>query len=175
MRCNSVRKLLIPFLSGEVSPSTGAAIEQHLSRCRECAAERDLLVESWDMLGDYNPPEVRDDFTSSLMGRIRSEEAGARRDKIVSIRPARASGRWRFVAAAAACLVVALTVGLLWHRPRRPSGPGGIAVVSVTDEQIIRDLDVYENAEMLDDLDLFADLDVLEDMDDASLPSTGGA
>ena len=181
MRCRRVRKLLVPFLSGELPPSTEAEIEQHLSHCADCAAERDLLVESWDMLGDYEPPEVRGDFTSSLMQRIRAEQRAAGAEKIVSIRPVPAHARWRLVAAAAACLVIALTVGLLLHRSRALRGPDGrpspddIAIVPVTDEEIIRDLELYENADMLADLELFGDLDVIEEMDDSALPATGGA
>jgi hypothetical protein len=130
------------------------------------------------MLDAYEPPEVRDDFTSSLMRRIRAEEADARAEKPMPIRLVPVHGRWRLAAAVAACLAVVLAVGLLWDRPpdtgRRPSD-GDVAMASITDEEIIRELDLFENAEMLADLDLFADLDVIENLDDSSLPDAGGA
>ena len=176
MKCHRVRKLLIPFLSGEVSPRTRAAIQQHLDRCADCAAERDLLVESWQMLGSYEVPEVRDDFTSSLMRRVRAEEVPTGVDKIVPMQPAPIHRRWRLTAAAAACLAVALTLGLLWHRSPDLQGGGSrrppddaVAMVPLTDEDIIRDLELYENADMLADMDLFSDLDVIEDLDDSLL------
>jgi len=75
MDCHKVKKVLVPFLEGELSEKLKANVQAHLKVCVHCQKERELLSKSWQMLDSYAAPKLKDDFTPSLMRRIHSEQA----------------------------------------------------------------------------------------------------
>ena len=172
MNCRQAKELLIPFLDGELPAQLQAEVEEHLAACDDCARERDLLAASWRSLERYETPKVSAGFTVNLMARIRSRK-GAAAPAQLRQRPTFSRYRQRLAWAAAACLVVGVGIGALVSLRSRdqgtltPTGAQRVAAREVTDEEIVRDLHLYENETILRDLDLFADLDVIEQVEEA--------
>lgn len=71
MDCQIVKQELVAFLDNEVSATTKAQIEAHLTGCPVCSQEMRALQASWQMLDRNLPPGPGSDFTASVMNRIR--------------------------------------------------------------------------------------------------------
>ncbi|MEW6358656.1 MAG: hypothetical protein AB1696_20140 [Planctomycetota bacterium] len=136
--------------------------------------EKERLDRMWDLLDSYQTPRVSDDFTWSVLRRIRVQQAPTRMEENASDTP-RWRVAWRFVAGLAASLLVALTLGILWRHSlerearRTVSPPPDEAARPLTDDDIIRNLEIYENIDLLQNLDLLADLEVVENLDKSSV------
>jgi anti-sigma factor RsiW len=68
MRCHRARRLLSPYLDGEVDPRRRASLVAHLSGCEACSAELRRLRDQQDALvvGDQVPPLPPDLWGSVL-------------------------------------------------------------------------------------------------------------
>jgi anti-sigma factor RsiW len=124
MRCEEVRLKIDAYVSGELSPQAGSAVEEHLKACDGCrraaATARQLIV-----LGQTLPtPPVPEGLAQRLQTLARQ--------RIARLVPAAASWSlvawWRMVsmpmrAAAAAVLVIGLATGVLmgWNTLQAPA------------------------------------------------------
>jgi len=174
--CESVRSMLPGFVDGDLSGDAHAYVQAHVSQCPACRREHDLLVASWDMLDSYVVPDVPGGFTEAVL----------RRANVASRRR-----RWvRWTAAAAALFAIGVGSVWAWRAAQRPSDaviastddghqtpdpktPGKrphveVAALPSEDEELIRDLDVYENLELLRQLDMLSDFEVVENLSEES-------
>jgi len=171
MDCHRVKKILVPFLEGELSEKLKANVQAHLKVCVHCQKERELLSKSWQMLDSYVAPKLKDDFTPSLMRRIHSEQA-----KIIKVtyRLPQFSLQ-RLAPVLTLMLIMVLTFSLFWKeqigkeklaKVTSPVSREAVtiteAVTTITDEEIIRDLDIYENIEVLENMELASEFDIVE-------------
>lgn len=125
------REPLVAFLYGECDAEERKRIEAHLAACERCAAEVDALRSARRSLAAWAPPEAELGF------------------RIVSGPPRRGASWWRRVgprpawgvAAAAACVAAAVSVGALdfrWEgdglviRAGRPAAGGAVAAVTAS-------------------------------------------
>ena len=113
MVCRKVERLLMKFVEGELSGKVKEEVARHLDICSNCRKERDLILESWQMLDNYNAPKVREDFTSSLMRRIHSEQSEIIRVKY----PFPRFILRRLVPVFASVIVAVLVWSLFWKKP----------------------------------------------------------
>lgn len=123
MRCFRARKRLSAYLDGELNRRRRAAIDEHLGRCRRCAAELDRLKEQWAALSDVGlappiPSDLWDDVVEAVDQAERSSWYRLRRVGMVR----------------AACVIVCVILGfaggalLSWRGPAAErSGPRGPA------------------------------------------------
>lgn len=51
---------LIELLGGHLAPGRAGAVDKHCAACRECAARRDELTQTWDALGAWEVALDRD-------------------------------------------------------------------------------------------------------------------
>lgn len=176
MNCRKVKALLVPFLEGELPVKQREKVEAHLELCAHCQRERELLHQSWQMLDNYVAPKLKDNFTPSLMRRIRSEQTKTER---VAYRLPRFILR-PFVPVFTIFLIAALTFLLFWKEPMledksdKPMMEDRLAkpisseseniVASVSDEEIIKNLDILENIDLLENVKLLNELDVAENL-----------
>lgn len=172
MDCHRVKKILVPFLEGELSEKLKVNVEAHLKVCVNCQKERELLSKSWQMLDSYVAPKLKDDFTPSLMRRIHSEQA-----KIIKVTYRLPQFTFqRLAPVLTLMLIVALTFSLFWKkqigRERLTKVTPSVsqeavttmeAVTAMADEEIIRNLDIYENIELLENFELSSEFDIVED------------
>ncbi|MBI5204530.1 MAG: zf-HC2 domain-containing protein [Nitrospirae bacterium] len=176
MNCRKVKALLVPFLEGDLPGKQREKIESHLELCTHCQRERELLHQSWQMLDNYVAPKLKDDFTPSLMRRIRSEQTKTERVTYgfprFILRP--------LVPVFTVFLIAVLTFLLFWKEPILkdksdkpmmenklakpiPSESGNM-VTLVSDEEIIKNLDILENIDLLENVKLLNELDVAENL-----------
>ena len=124
MDCNEIQKLLISYGDGELEPRLREAVEEHLSSCVTCRHEHDQLVAALDAflaLGrNAAPRPPRNALAEEIV-----QKAGACPGRL-------STARWLFPVAAAAVLILGVTLGLLWMsrlstRSQSPSVPGPVA------------------------------------------------
>ena len=176
MNCHKIKTLLVPFLEGDLSRKVREDIAVHLKTCASCQREKDLLSKTWQMLDDYTVPKLKDDFTTSLMRKIHSEQA-----EIINVRYRfpRFSFQ-RLVPVLATALIVILTVSLFLNRtinkdrlvkavPQITKG-AEIAMVDekdIIEEEIINNLEILQNYDLLENFDLVSDLEVVENLEES--------
>jgi hypothetical protein len=168
MNCSKAQKILTDAI-GRGEP-LDPKVEEHLEDCPFCRLEKARLEEMWGLLDGYDTPKASAGFTSGLMARIRS---GQHAPAPEPVRLGSRLKRWRMVSALAASLVIAVILCVLWVKPLfrqdiakvEPQHPVE-ATRSVSDEDIIKDLEVFENIDMLRNLALLSEYDVIEDLGD---------
>ncbi len=99
MNCGQVKRLLPPFLDGELSGRARDNIASHLASCPACRADLEALKADIDLLEQAGTPEVTSFLVTRVMAEIR--ERG---------RPV-PHGFARLVGSLAAALVVAVSIG----------------------------------------------------------------
>lgn len=66
MACEKIQDLLSPYLDGELTPEEKAAVEAHLSSCRECAELLSLLRVATESLAAFPEVEPGPDLKAKL-------------------------------------------------------------------------------------------------------------
>lgn len=173
MNCAKLKNLLPAFLEGGLSGSCKEELEAHLKTCAACQKEKDLFLQSWQMLDNYALPKLKDDFTASLMRKIHQEQT-----EIINVRYQRP---WWFVLrpvvpVLASIIILLLTVPLFRKKPAVDTNlvkltppPVDRIVTAVNDEEIIKNLDIFENTDLLTNIQFLSELEVVEDLDDSTL------
>src|ERR1700687_5519110 len=95
VKCEEVWREISNYLDGEVSPDLHAAIDEHVSRCKNCAAVLDGTRNVVQLYGDERMLEVPLGFSHRLHRRLEGNMPGSRR------------GFLGWMVAAAAALIVA--------------------------------------------------------------------
>jgi hypothetical protein len=66
MACEKIQDLMSPYLDGELTPEEKAAVEAHLSSCRECAELLSLLMVATESLAAFPEVEPAPDLKAKL-------------------------------------------------------------------------------------------------------------
>lgn len=125
MTCDEVRELLPEHLLGSLPDTDDARIRRHLRGCAECRAERARLEDGVAALSyaiDQEPPEALREQVLGVLGEEWSEEE---RPEAAVAGPARS---WRWVALAAAALLLVVSLGWggsQWRRADRLAAEAG--------------------------------------------------
>jgi len=174
MDCKQVKKLLAGYLDGTLDESRRELLENHLQECAECRAEFDSLLDSWEMLADYEVPPVSDQFTRMVMQKVHEKSNALSEEGFLSRLLAVFSWRSFSTIPALASLAVLVGVGyfLLAGNSTRITGNNGSSgnqqfeiIRDLKDDEIIRNLEIYENAEILENLDLLVDMEAVENLE----------
>jgi len=81
MRC-SKRKLISPYIDGELNEGKRNLLESHLNGCKECARELEELQKIHMQLTSAEPFEVPHGFPTRVLANIRSKGQGRSADFI---------------------------------------------------------------------------------------------
>ncbi len=79
--CAEARGELVAVIRGEVSRETADEVERHLGRCAACAAERDLLRRTMEVVREHVQPESSADARMRLRSALCDEFARDRRKR----------------------------------------------------------------------------------------------
>ena len=79
MRC-SKRKLISPYIDGELNEDKRSLLESHLNGCRECARELEELQKIHTLLNRAEPFEAPNGFPTRVLANIRSKGQGRSAD-----------------------------------------------------------------------------------------------
>jgi anti-sigma factor RsiW len=101
MNCNRIRRLLPPFLDGEMAGRAQVAVAAHLASCPACRGELEALRADLTFLRSSAEPEAPAFLLTRVMAEAR--QAGLARRQTFSL--------GRVFAAVAAMLLVAVSVG----------------------------------------------------------------
>lgn len=142
MKCDDVIKMRVGSMDGGSVPAeVDAALERHVSRCPVCRRALRSHEESWALLDADRGIEPSDDFVARTMTAFFAERSGERFRK----------GLRRTVAAVAAALLLALTL-LFFKEPL--SEPTGSSSGSGTDYSTMTQGELIENLDLIEDLEL---------------------
>ncbi len=106
MKCRKVKKYLSVFLDGELDVKERLEIEAHLKKCFSCSHERDLLQDSWEMLGRWNDIEPSAHFKAGFWRKVQEQESGKRKQVLYP----RMFPRWAVALATATILLVCISL-----------------------------------------------------------------
>jgi predicted anti-sigma-YlaC factor YlaD len=107
MKCKRIRRKLVAYLDGELRRKQKLLIKQHLTKCRECKKEADLLNKSFYLLKDQQRLKPSQGFETNLWEKIYSSEEK-------QLLPQAIFGRLAHLilpAAVAAALIIGVVVG----------------------------------------------------------------
>lgn len=74
MNCKRIRRKLVAYLDGELREKQKFLIKEHLTKCRECKKEADLLNKSFYLLKEQERLKPSQGFEANLWERIYSAE-----------------------------------------------------------------------------------------------------
>lgn len=74
MRCEKVREILPAYEDEELPQSLMAEVKAHLHGCVSCQREKQLLSETWEILGVLPAIEPSPDFRTRLWEKINEKE-----------------------------------------------------------------------------------------------------
>jgi len=107
MKCKRLRRKLVAYLDGELEEKQKLSIKEHLTKCRECKKEADLLNKSFYLLKDQQRLKSSQGFEASLWERIYSLEKRQLLPQAIFGRLVHAA----LPAAVAAVLIIGVLVG----------------------------------------------------------------
>lgn len=145
--CADIRKDLWALVDGDLDEARRRAVEAHCAACPACARELDLRRRVWLALDCDAVPAPRD-LTQRILNAAALERPAARR---------RLGLRW--IAAAAAAILLALLIAL---RPQPQEPPGSPAVAA---EQTYLETELV-SLEHVSDIELLVYADYLETLVD---------
>ncbi|RMG57511.1 MAG: hypothetical protein D6713_09540 [Deltaproteobacteria bacterium] len=160
-RCTEIRRLISPYLDGELSREESLAVEEHLSRCGECRKVRDLFRALGEKAGDL--PQPPREAVEKNLERARERLGMEKKPSLYPfLKPALA-------ASVLGLLLVALYSGIPWKGKVEKPGLREETVVSemenISDEELELILLLEESGDEGGDfLDLLKTLDELEEL-----------
>lgn len=174
MICEKMKNQFSEYLDETLSVEQKAAFEQHLSECSNCRKEFDELLDSWEILDEYQVPQISPDFTDAVIQKAEQRQKISEKTKSLFDRFLDTFAiKFAFVPAFASLLII-LGIGYylitgaptgIVDKPQISNTQKAEIVRNVQDEEIIRNLEIYENLDMLENLDLLVDLEAVENLE----------
>lgn len=134
MQCREFKEMADSYLSNELMVETNHGVIAHLEHCAECRQELKARRELRGILRDafIKAPEnqLRPEFADQLSAQLHDYSLGKRRAQVVSLQRLSMTKKQRTWLALAACLLLAMGLGLVIIRKRLvvPQAPGEIAL-----------------------------------------------
>ncbi|SMB89875.1 Putative zinc-finger [Thermanaeromonas toyohensis ToBE] len=126
MRCWKARKLLSPYIDGELGEEERSSLEGHLANCPACQEELEALRKISEGLKDiYRQVKPPAGFAEGVMARIKAIEEASASPWQLQEKPL----KWRKVAVAAA-LVAGIGLAVLQYGRAGIGGPAGAPLLS---------------------------------------------
>ena len=191
MNCRDIRKSLVGFLESELSDGDRIVVEAHLHQCEDCRKEKVLLEDTWAALGGIRAPAVGQDFTANLMAKIHEQDEKKPAWWGIALPDIRIP--FGFPRLTPVLVSVGLVAAICFSAPyflpkKTPPAkelsaykktevqaekvaaveavtPVAQTPVPVSDEEIIRNLDVYGNIDLLKNYTVLNDFDVVQNLD----------
>ncbi len=109
---------LIRWVADELAPDEAASVQAHIDACPACRGRADALQETWAVMDLWRVDSTGHDVTADVLSRIEGERIAATSASYW------APWRWSIPARAAACFILAATLGWgagqLWPSPSAP-------------------------------------------------------
>jgi anti-sigma factor RsiW len=156
MNCTEAKTELVAFVDGALDPREAGAVRDHLATCTACAALAEGFRETGAMLTSYRGIEPRPQLAEAVLAAVDAEPA----TPVLRRFPFR---RALVAATVAAALVTIGSVALLRHVSSRR-----VAADDPVVQEIVKDLDVYDDLDYLMSPDAASDLDLLAGEKDLS-------
>ena len=129
MTCRAVREQVSALLDGELSADRADPVRRHLAACPDCAAYRDELAATEELLDAIEQVAPSSDFTANGLARV---SEGGREAPLTRLRRAmwRPMPRWAAAVAAASAVAIGSTLGWV-------TGPGAGPEARATERSVI--------------------------------------
>jgi len=160
MDCKKIHKIMADYLCDALPRQEADEVCRHIESCPACRAEAEAYEAAWKLVGEIRDVKPAPGFSRAVRERLERAPRPIRR------RPAaRRPAAVRFAVAAAACLLVAVGLYLLYPGGKTPTGPEqGLKLSEAEKSEIIRDLDLLVNLDTLGEKSLeTGDVDILKE------------
>src|SRR5258705_9675560 len=134
MQCREFKKIADSYLSNELMVEPNHGVISHLEQCAECRQElkarRELRGKLREAFIKAPENQLRPEFDDRLSAQLHDYSLGKRGAQVVSSRGSSMTRKQTTWLALAACLLLAMGLGLVIVRKRlvEPKAPGEIAV-----------------------------------------------
>ena len=85
MKCDEIKKLLSPYIDGELTAENELRVEKHINACRECAFELEKLHATWALLDKSAKVEAPPFFAAKVKHRIDKKSSQKHAPQIIEI------------------------------------------------------------------------------------------
>ena len=149
MRCRKTRKMLTAYLSEELGPEEMSRVREHLADCSSCTQELTYLKKFGEITHRLREIEPSTGFEARFWRRV--EETKRSKPLREHLPHLGWTLRWRWGLSTAAGLLLLIGFYTVWERfpmmNQKQTGAGEIS-------EIVKDIDFYQNYEILEELDL---------------------
>ncbi len=160
MRCQKAKRFLPLFLDGQLNEKLTIKVKDHLEDCLGCSDEINLLKQSWDLLGEWEPVAPSPNFKATFWQRVVREEVSERRPVFVfpRLRPS--------LVPAFATLTIILVFSIILANFLSVPGIQRLAQLTAgQDIQMLKELDLAEDFEIIKNLNTLEDIEIIDSLE----------
>lgn len=77
--CANIKKLISEYIDGETGPAENESVSAHISRCPSCKLEIANMYSMREMIKNVYSVKEKVDFSSSIMARVKTKDAFAKK------------------------------------------------------------------------------------------------
>ena len=164
MKCCKIRKLIPDFLEGQCGRKKRKIIAKHLQVCKDCAQEKRLYEESWQLIGQWKDVEPEPGFKTRFWNRLISQSERRFIPKI-SLGLLK---RWSPVLATALTVLIVSSITLPNYLELKEAD---LLASKLNEEEIVlvENIDLLENLEIIEEIDFLEHIDIIKDLDKINL------
>lgn len=162
MNCSKIRKKLLDYQEGDLSPQEKNLVKRHLGDCQDCQKEYFLLKSSWNLMDEGEEPTPSKDFHQRLMARLAETKT-----------PSSGGHFFWYLLSVAASLLLLLGLwffsGVARELPPSPKKMvkknllKGLGISSQEEREIVQNLDLLESYPALQKRELLENWRALDD------------
>ena len=160
MKCHKIRRLIPDFLEVQLNSKIHREISEHLQSCKDCAKEKILYEQSWQLIGQWQDIKPEPGFKTRFWSRVINQTETKTAPHINIFRLPRPVS---LALVTAATIVIIITIALPnYLRLRGPE----ILVSKMNEEEIIlvENIDLVENLEVIQAIDFLENMEIIENL-----------
>ncbi len=164
MDCKDTRNFLSLYMEDALDETAREQVAAHLACCAGCRREAEILLKSWEMLGELDEIEPNPFYVSRFYARL-AQQRPWHAPWVDAIRSLFASRRL-LPALTALCLVAVIGIGVLQvqlknHEQERLA----LAHLDGQDMELLEWFELAENLELIHEIDFLCDLEIIQALD----------
>jgi len=164
MDCRDTRNFLSLYMEDALDETARERVAAHLACCADCRREAEILLKSWEMLGDLDEIEPNPFYVSRFYARL-AEQRPWHAPWVDAIRSHFARRRL-LPLLAALCLVVVIGIGVVEMQIKHAKQEHLVlAHLDGQDMELLEWFELAENLELIHEIDFLCDLEIIQALD----------
>lgn len=161
MKCRSIKHLLPLFLDGQLNARKALKLKIHLDGCPSCSQELNLLKETWDLLGKWEPVHPSPNFKANFWQRVAQEETSLERQPVFILPRLKPQ-----LVPVFATLLVIFIISISLVNFLSVSHIQHMAILTKNEDiQMLKELDLAEDFEIIQNITILEDFDIINSIE----------